>query len=569
MKRTISVLLALVMLLSLTACGDAESPNVSNTPVSDDVPEVQSPEHDYDPNDLDNMLSFIVTTGSNAATAIESDAEALIKKLGDSYQTYDKNKVAVTEYYGSMLELANNSYAAFRSCSIDYFKCVAAQGLDDYKTWDGAVSDFYEEWDDAMGEFYDSWDDAYSDIYDTCDDLISDASDELDYDTYSDAWADMYDEYSDAWKEMYDAYSDAWSKTYSDYSDVWAGFYDGETDVDAILASAAAEPDNSDNTDSEQVEDTSAPDSETGSSDYEKIAEKIEKEVESTITTLTAEWEALSSGIDSYAKYMESADAIEAFYIKVNSTSAQLCATMCALSTEYADAILASGKSTDDMYDDMDEIYDLIYDEAGDDIYDGIYDGLLDDMYDALYDDALDDSDGIDYSDWADARSNEYEMWSDTRSDTYEQWSDYRSDVYEFWSDIRGELWGDDIESAKEVIVDFKEDVDKMMGKISTTGSTEPAPSSASISDAGIDPAFKEAMDSYEDFFDEYVEFMLKFKATEDVLPLMDEYGSMMQQYAETMATLQEIDQDELTSEEALYYTEVMLRINQKILKVA
>ena len=108
-----------------------------------------------------------------------------------------------------------------------------------------------------------------------------------------------------------------------------------------------------------------------------------------------------------------------------------------------------------------------------------------------------------------------------------------------------------------------------MMGKISTTGSTKPAPSSASISDAGIDPAFKEAMDSYEDFFDEYVEFMLKFKATEDVLPLMDEYGSMMQQYAETMAALQEVDQDSLTKEEALYYSEVMLRINQKILEAA
>ena len=41
-----------------------------------------------------------------------------------------------------------------------------------------------------------------------------------------------------------------------------------------------------------------------------------------------------------------------------------------------------------------------------------------------------------------------------------------------------------------------------------------------------------------------------------------------MQQYVETMGELEDIDEDELSDEEALYYAEVMLRINQKLLEV-
>lgn len=182
---------------------------------------------------------------------------------------------------------------------------------------------------------------------------------------------------------------------------------------------------------------------------------------------------------------------------------------MCEYSIEYAEEILASGKSADDMYDDFEVIYDLIYDDVGDDIYDGIYDGLLDDMYDAFYSGALDDQpDGVKYSDWSDHRSKEYKMWSDARSEVYEQWSDFRSDVYGFWSDMRSEIWSNDKEGALDEIEDFRKDVEKMLRK---------------LSDDAVD----------------------------------------------TMAALQKIGESELSDKEAFYYAEVMLRISQKLLEVA
>ena len=136
---------------------------------------------------------------------------------------------------------------------------------------------------------------------------------------------------------------------------------------------------------------------------------------------------------------------------------------LCDYALNYAQIILSSDMDTDDMYDELDIIYDSIYDGAGDDIYDEIYDGILDDMYDAFYDGVLDEAyDTVEYKDWADARSNEYDLWSDARSDVYDTNSDMRSEVYGFASDVRSEVYSDDIVKAYKEINDFAEDIAKM-----------------------------------------------------------------------------------------------------------
>lgn len=298
---------------------------------------------------------------------------------------------------------------------------------------------------------------------------------------------------------------------------------------------------------------------------------QIEADVEVVLADLNVEYESIIAGVDSYDAYMAKQAEIVSFYEKVNATSADLCIKMCSYAVTYAENILASGESTDEMYDDMEIVYDLIYDDMGDKIYDGIYDGILDDIYDDFYDGALDDQpDDVEYSDWSKARSNEYEMWSDTRSDAYEQWSDYRSDVYEFWSDMRSELWSDDLDGAQEELEDFREDVEKMMSKeVSVPAETTPVETTKDDAETDtIRPEFKEAMNSYEKFFDEYVTFMKAYMDSDDPFSMMGEYTTMMQQYVETMGELEDIDEDELSDEEALYYAEVVLRINQKLLEV-
>ena len=193
------------------------------------------------------------------------------------------------------------------------------------------------------------------------------------------------------------------------------------------------------------------------------LEEMVNKDVEDTIDALTKDYEDLKIAIDTYDKYKANTETVEAFYGKVLSTQEELTIRLREYSLTYAEMILSSDVDTDDMYDEMEELYDVIYEGAGDDVYDEIYDGILDDIYDVFYDGILDDAyDTVEYSEWSDLRSDEYDWWSDTRSDVYDDWSDLRSDVYDFWSDMRSDIWDDDIEKASENVEDFKADIEKL-----------------------------------------------------------------------------------------------------------
>lgn len=84
----------------------------------------------------------------------------------------------------------------------------------------------------------------------------------------------------------------------------------------------------------------------------------------------------------------------------------------------------------------------------------------------------------------------------------------------------------------------------------------------------GMRPEFKEAMDSYEAFFDEYCAFMKKYNSSSNPSSMLSDYMSFMSRYTETMTKLNEISDDEMNNAELLYYTEVMARINQKLLEI-
>ena len=87
----------------------------------------------------------------------------------------------------------------------------------------------------------------------------------------------------------------------------------------------------------------------------------------------------------------------------------------------------------------------------------------------------------------------------------------------------------------------------------------------------GIRPEFKEALDSYEDFFDEYIAFMKKYTDADstEALEMMGDYTDYMEQYTITMEKLDELETDDLSKEETLYYVKVTNRITEKLLEVA
>lgn len=319
---------------------------------------------------------------------------------------------------------------------------------------------------------------------------------------------------------------------------------------------------------------------------FEELNEVVSTDVENTISAIKSEYEKLVTKIDTYEKYLENTDKVETFYKQVYEYTKYLCIKMREYSINYAEEIMASDKSNDDKYKDFEELYDCIYDDAGDDIYDAIYDGILDDIYDDFYDGILDDAydNGAPYDEWSNARSDEYDWWSDTRSDVYDEWSDFRSDVYDFWSDMRSELWDDDIERAEEKIVDFREDVEKIKSKgIQSEDQTSNEERSDSTSEDteskdadeneelvdGMRPEFKEAMDSYEAFYDEYCDIMKKYAENPSDMKLLADYTDMLTKAAEMAEKFDAWENSDMNSAELKYYLDVNNSVTQKLLEVA
>lgn len=99
----------------------------------------------------------------------------------------------------------------------------------------------------------------------------------------------------------------------------------------------------------------------------------------------------------------------------------------------------------------------------------------------------------------------------------------------------------------------------KLAGKVSPSNEATPI--------GGIRPEFKDAMDSCEAFFDEYVAFMQRFSEADNSLSLLADYADYMSQYAETMEKFSAIGEEDMSTEEALYYIDVSNRITKKLLE--
>lgn len=101
------------------------------------------------------------------------------------------------------------------------------------------------------------------------------------------------------------------------------------------------------------------------------------------------------------------------------------------------------------------------------------------------------------------------------------------------------------------------------------TEATDPAATEEKKDNNSIDPEFKAAMDSYEEFFDEYVAIMKKYKANPTDMSILSDYAKYMGQYADMMEKFEKWENEDLNTAEAAYYVDVQARITKKLLEVA
>lgn len=130
---------------------------------------------------------------------------------------------------------------------------------------------------------------------------------------------------------------------------------------------------------------------------------------------------------------------------------------------------------------------------------------------------------------------------------------------------------GDDVKSEQSDLTETSSPVETNSSDddANTTPEPEKSDSSSELDANGLRPEFKEAMDSYEAFMDEYVEFMKAYEQNPSDLTLLAKYADYMVKYSDLCDDFDKWDDEEMNDAETSYYIAVQSRVTQKLLEVA
>ena len=139
-------------------------------------------------------------------------------------------------------------------------------------------------------------------------------------------------------------------------------------------------------------------------------------------------------------------------------------------------------------------------------------------------------------------------------------------DIYDLDDDTEDTQEPEETEEPEET--DDSENAKDTSKDSSKTDKKEKKKTSSKKKDGAVDADFKKMMDSYEDFFDEYIEFMKKYENSDDVAGMLNDYADYMTKYADYMQKLNDVDTDNLSTADAAYYTKVQARIVKKLAEI-
>ncbi len=117
-------------------------------------------------------------------------------------------------------------------------------------------------------------------------------------------------------------------------------------------------------------------------------------------------------------------------------------------------------------------------------------------------------------------------------------------------------------------------DVDQQEAATTPEAQTDPAPESTPAPETpstqtGVSADFKQTVDSYEAFFNEYADFMEEYSSSGNPASMALQYASMMAQYTDYMAKLSALDDGTLSADDYAYLMDAQVRINQRLAGIA
>jgi len=129
-----------------------------------------------------------------------------------------------------------------------------------------------------------------------------------------------------------------------------------------------------------------------------------------------------------------------------------------------------------------------------------------------------------------------------------------------------------ELEQSVKELQSLTAELKKEDDKAETTTTTKVAATTTAKQEVsgGLRKDFKEAMDAYEDFMDEYVAFMKKYSDSNGTdISLLADYAKFMSNYAEMVEKFEAWEDNDLNNEELLYYYDVQTKVSKKLLEVA
>ncbi|MCD7884876.1 MAG: hypothetical protein LUI87_14410 [Lachnospiraceae bacterium] len=469
----------------------------------------------------DVLLESMVAEFDSTISAITEELENVNEAVGGTYEGYDENKQMLSDWYTYVISETTALVEKTEESAAEYYRLIA-QSSD----WEDAMDDLYDDiYDGAFEDLYDAiYEDLYDDVYDDYyDGIIDDAYDELNYEIWSTVSSECYNEWDDSTSDFYTLWSDAESNFYRDWSDISSEFYRGNFDIEFILS---GEPRGS----------------------FGDDVKAIEAEFDTTIDYLTEELNAVCDSFGgTYDGYVANKQNLSDWYELAVSETNELFTTVKEDSIEYFRTVALSG-DVDTKYVwqyDLSDYYRYIYEDAFTNYYRSVYTGLSQIIYREIYNGVVSSGNS----------TTDYSSWSSERSDCYSQYSEFRSTIYSAYSDAHSKSYS--MRSA--VYSGFNQgntDIDELLAEFITEDDMID----------GMHVKFKETMDGYIEFIDEFCEFMDTYAATDGTdTELMEQYIELIEQCASTMKDLSAMLDEEMNEVETAYYEDGLLHISQKL----
>ena len=228
MKKLLAILLAIMMILSLSACGENQKTG-QNTETNqtqsanenvDNNTENDKTDTDISANTIEELEGIVAKDIEDTVNALNSEWQTLSATI-TTYDDYVKNTEKVEQFYEKINTQTAQACIRLQEYAVKYAEMIMSSDMsndDKYDAFDELKDCIY---DDASDDLNDGiYDDLLKDMQDTLYEGALDDSDD------APSYSDWYDVRSDEYENWYDTRSDIYGNWYNTRSDVYSFYYD-------------------------------------------------------------------------------------------------------------------------------------------------------------------------------------------------------------------------------------------------------------------------------------------------------------------------------------------------------